>query len=159
MTADDVPAAHALLEQYHVKQQLVPKFSKDEFAHWLLPRKGVVSSFVALNDPTDPSKITDLCSFYHLPSTVIGHPKHQTLFAAYSFYNVATTVDLKDLTRDLMIMAKRENQDVFNALNLMDNQGILNDLKFGIGDGRLQYYLYNWSCPTMEAKDIGLVLL
>lgn len=33
-----------------------------------------------------------MCSFYHLPSTVIGHAKHRTLNAAYSFYNVATTV-------------------------------------------------------------------
>ena len=31
-------------------------------------------------------------SFYHLPcSTVIGHEKHNTLNAAYSFYNVATS--------------------------------------------------------------------
>lgn len=33
-----------------------------------------------------------MCSFYHLPSTVIGHAKHRNLNAAYSFYNVATTV-------------------------------------------------------------------
>lgn len=37
-------------------------------------------------------QVTDMCSFYHLPSTVIGHAKHRTLNAAYSFYNVATTV-------------------------------------------------------------------
>ena len=34
----------------------------------------------------------------------------------------------------------------------------LEKLKFGIGDGNLQYYLYNWKCPKMEAKNIGLVL-
>lgn len=39
-----------------------------------------------------PAQVTDMCSFYHLPSTVIGHAKHRTLNAAYSFYNVATTV-------------------------------------------------------------------
>jgi len=159
MKAEDVEQAHKLLEEYLAKHQLVPKFSQEDFAHWLLPRAGVVSSFVAQNDPKDPSRITDLCSYYHLPSTVIGNPKHHNLFAAYSFYNVANTVSLKDLMQDAMIFAKRQHQDVFNALNLMDNQDVLQDLKFGIGDGRLQYYLYNWSCPTMEAKEIGLVLL
>jgi len=37
--------------------------------------------------------------------------------------------------------------DVFNALDLMDNKEFLEKLKFGPGDGNLQYYLYNWKCP------------
>jgi glycylpeptide N-tetradecanoyltransferase len=49
--------------------------------------------------------------------------------------------------------------DVFNALNLFGNQETLSELKFGIGDGNLQYYLYNWRCKDMEPKDVGLVLL
>ena len=48
--------------------------------------------------------------------------------------------------------------DVFNALDLMENTEFLEKLKFGIGDGNLQYYLYNWRCPNMEPKRVGLVL-
>ena len=48
---------------------------------------------------------------------------------------------------------------MFNALNVMENDGFLKNLKFGIGDGHLQYYLYNWRCPQMQPKDVGLVLL
>ena len=48
--------------------------------------------------------------------------------------------------------------DVFNALDLMENTSFLEKLKFGIGDGNLQYYLYNWKCPAMVPKKIGLVL-
>lgn len=48
--------------------------------------------------------------------------------------------------------------DVFNALDLMDNKSVLEELKFGIGDGNLQYYLYNWKCPDMTPERIGLVL-
>ena len=36
---------------------------------------------------------------------------------------------------------------------------LLKELKFGPGDGHLQYYLYNWQCPEMEPADVGLVLL
>ena len=45
--------------------------------------------------------------------------------------------------------------DVFNALDLMENKEFLEKLKFGIGDGNLQYYLYNWKCPFMEPEKVG----
>ena len=48
---------------------------------------------------------------------------------------------------------------MFNMLNLMENSDIVKELKFGAGDGNLQYYIYNWNCPTMESNEIGLVLL
>ncbi len=44
--------------------------------------------------------------------------------------------------------------DVFNALDLMDNKEFLEKLKFGIGDGNLQYYLYNWRCPAMQPSQV-----
>ena len=50
--------------------------------------------------------------------------------------------------------------DVFNALDIFENDKILKDLKFGIGDGRLRYYLYNWRvAQELKASQIGLVLL
>ena len=58
-----------------------------------------------------------------------------------------------------MILAKSRKCDVFNALDIMDNQTFLSKLKFGIGDGHLQYYLYNWKCPQMQPNKVGIVLL
>lgn len=46
--------------------------------------------------------------------------------------------------------------DVFNALDLMENTVFLEKLKFGIGDGNLQYYLYNWKCPPMEPDKVRI---
>lgn len=165
MTKADVPAAHKLVVEHLEKFKLSVVFSEDEFAHWLLPREGVVSSFVNVgkkggeDGDGEEEVITDFCSYYHLHSSVLGNPKHSTLNAAYSFYNVATTVDLTELMRDCLILAKNEGHDVFNALNLMENDRFLEDLKFGMGDGNLQYYVYNWLCPTIEHGDVGLVLL
>ena len=45
--------------------------------------------------------------------------------------------------------------DVFNALDLMENKEFLEKLKFGIGDGNLQYYLYNWKCPFMTPEKVS----
>lgn len=43
---------------------------------------------------------------------------------------------------------------MFNALNLMENESFLEQLKFGIGDGNLNYYLYNWKCHDIPAKGV-----
>ncbi|EAW86239.1 N-myristoyltransferase 2, isoform CRA_b [Homo sapiens] len=34
----------------------------------------------------------------------------------------------------------------------MENKTFLEKLKFGIGDGNLQYYLYNWRCPGTDSE-------
>lgn len=44
--------------------------------------------------------------------------------------------------------------DVYNALDLMENKLFLEKLKFGAGDGNLQYYLYNWKCPDMPPNRV-----
>lgn len=158
MTEADVPSAHRLLTAHLEQYSLKVKFSQEDFVHWLLPRPGVVRTYVATTGP-DTHDVTDMCSFYFLGSSVMNNPKHNMMNAAYSFYNVATTVGLKELMNDALILAKAEGQDVFNALNLMKNDEVLEELKFGLGDGNLQYYLYNWACPPMESKDVGIVLL
>jgi glycylpeptide N-tetradecanoyltransferase len=137
------------------RTKLSQVFSVEDVAHNLLPRAGVVSSFVLETN----GKITDFCSFYYLPSTVIGNQLHSKLNAVYSYYNVATTMPFEDLMKDLLIFARNEGADVFNALDLMENDPTFTQLQFGAGDGFLQYYLYNWKCPQMESKDVGLVLL
>jgi glycylpeptide N-tetradecanoyltransferase len=70
-------------------------------------------------------------------------------------------VPLPQLLQDAMSLAAGKGYDVFNALDLMENQGVLKDLKFGVGDGTLQYYLYNWRVrgAPFGASDVGLILL
>lgn len=133
---------------------MAPTFSEEDFRHWFLPQAGIVDSFVVMQD----NEITDFVSYYTLPSTVMHHPVHKSLKAAYSFYNVSTRTAWIDLMSDALISAKQLGFDVFNALDLMDNKEFLEPLKFGIGDGNLQYYLYNWRCPSMPPSKIGLVL-
>ncbi|CAO3608419.1 unnamed protein product [Cunninghamella blakesleeana] len=171
MEKKDIPQVRELLNKYLNRYDFTLHFDTDEdIEHWILPHKDVVWSFVA-EDPTT-NKITDMISFYSLPSTVIGNDKHTTLNAAYLFY-YATDVGLKEnnkseeevakrlneLVGDGLIMAKRYGFDVMNALKLMDNECMLQQQKFGAGDGFLNYYLYNWRCPDVSEEKIGLVML
>jgi len=152
----DVSSACNLLNRHLQKFSLKAVFNNDEFSHWFLPREGIINTFVI---ESSNQEITDLVSFYTLPSTIIGNPNYKTLKAAYSYYNIATTVPLQQLVNDALVFAKQLGFDVFNCLDIMDNNTFLHDLKFGKGDGSLQYYLYNWLCPEMDPNKVGLVLL
>jgi len=154
---EDVPAVHKLLNDHlDATASLAQVWSLEEVAHVLLPREGVINSYVV---QADGGEITDFCSFYHLPSSIIGNDKHTKLNAVYSYYNVAKTMSMVDLMRDLLILAREEGADVFNALDLMQNAQTFEELKFGSGDGFLQFYLYNWKCAAMPANQVGIVLL
>ncbi|KAL1500858.1 hypothetical protein ABEB36_006282 [Hypothenemus hampei] len=154
MKLEDVDETHVLLNEYLQRFDLAPYFTKEDFVHWFLPRTNIIDSFVVETD----GKITDFVSYYMLPSSVMHHPVHKSLKAAYSFYNVSGNTPWIELMQDALISAKQLNFDVFNALDLMDNSKFLEPLKFGIGDGKLQYYLYNWKCPSMSSNQVGLVL-
>lgn len=156
MRKEDVPRVFELISGYLKKFPLHPEFTADEVEHWMLPRAGVVYSYVREGRP---GEVTDVCSFYSLPSTILGNDKYNLLKAAYSYWNVAKTVPLHELMYDALILAKQQDFDVFNALNVMENDNFLKELKFGIGDGFLQYYLYNWKCPKIDPSGMGLVLL
>jgi len=153
----DVEAVTVLLNTYLEKFDLTPIFTPADVLHWFIPQKDIIESYV-VEDPGSPGRLTDFVSFYTLPSTVMNHPQHTSIKAAYSFYNVSTETPWPDLMGDALVLAKKTNFDVFNALDLMENSEFLEKLKFGIGDGNLQYYLYNWKCPKMDPKRIGLVL-
>jgi len=76
---------------------------------------------------------------------------------------------LSSLIADCLIIANNAKFDVFNALTLMDNVPILRDLKFGVGDGFLNFYLYNWRTKPLSGmrkegdvppgQGVGIVML
>jgi len=155
MEAKDVGACHKLLSDYLSKFKLSPVFEPEEVRHYFLPRSGIIETYVVEDEQ---GEITDMSSFFTLPSSVMHHPEHKSMKAAYNYYTVATKHELKDLMKDMLVVAKQKDHDVFNTLDLMENQKFIKDLKFGIGDGNLHYYLYNFKCPEMEEQEIGLVL-
>lgn len=157
MESKDVPSATKLLNNYLSKYSVHCVFDEHEVSHWFLPIKGVMNTYV-VEDPKTHT-ITDLASFYTLPSSILNHPNYKLLKAAYSFYNVATTMSLENLIKDSLVFAKKDDFDVYNCLDIMENQSYIENLKFGKGDGNLQYYLYNWKCPPMVSPKVGLVLL
>ncbi|KAF9586122.1 glycylpeptide N-tetradecanoyltransferase [Lunasporangiospora selenospora] len=180
MEDKDVPEVAVLMNKYMSTMELAPIFQEEDVRHWLISRPGVVWGYV-VEDP-ESHKITDFFSFYALPSTVINNSLHSTLNAAYCFYYAVQTPDeelekitdaekknkarkeairerLCRLMNDALILAVQNNFDVFNALNLLDNDLFTENLSFGPGDGYLHFYLYNWRCRDVNSDKVGLVML
>ncbi|KAJ6923217.1 hypothetical protein NC652_016764 [Populus alba x Populus x berolinensis] len=158
MELRDVPAVTRLLRNYLSQFVVAPDFDENDVEHWLLPTENVVDSYLVESPETH--EITDFCSFYTLPSSILGNQNHSTLKAAYSYYNVSTKTPLLQLMNDALIVAKQKDFDVFNALDVMHNESFLKELKFGPGDGQLHYYLYNYRLRhALRPSELGLVLL
>ena len=122
---------------------MVPVFTEEDFTHWFLPRDEIIDTYVvekpasaveksesksnkkngadeALDSPSKKDNslvITDMVSFYTLPSTVMSHPTHSKLKAAYSFYNVSTVTPWVDLIGDALVLAKKV-MNLYNGLTI-----------------------------------------
>lgn len=161
MQKKDIIAVHDLLERYLKRFDMAPVFDLEEIEHWLLhddtAAEQVIWSYIV--EDAETKRITDFFSFYCLESSVIGNSKHENVRAAYLFYYASEKAfnaveeglkeRLNELMYDALILAKKFNFDVFNALTLLDNPLFLEQQKFGAGDGQLHYYLYNYRTATI----------
>ncbi|EFH58230.1 hypothetical protein ARALYDRAFT_903890 [Arabidopsis lyrata subsp. lyrata] len=156
MDRRDVPAVTKLLRNYLRQFGVATDFGEKDVEHWLLPRKDVVHSYL-VEETHDV--ITDFCSFYTVPLTIVGNPKYKTVECAYSYYNVATKTSFPQLMNDALIISKQKGFDVFYALDVMHNESFLKELKFDQGDGQMHYYLYNYRLRSaLKPSELGLVL-
>lgn len=153
----DVPEASKLLSKFLSKFELYTVLTEEEFQHWYMPRDGVIYTYVVENP--ESKRLTDLASFYSLPSSIIQNPRHTVLNAAYAFCIAALETPIVDLMRDVTTLAHQNGFDVFNALDMARHREFFKDLKFHIGDGTLNYYLYNWKCSPVSTEKNALVLL
>ncbi|XP_049848783.1 glycylpeptide N-tetradecanoyltransferase 1-like [Schistocerca gregaria] len=156
-TDADVPQIHSLLNEYLKRFDVTILFSEEDIKHWLISKQNVVYSYVVEDQET--KQITDFCSFYVVPSTVLRHSVYSNILVAYAYYYASSKTDLVDLMQDALVCAKKNKIDVFNCLDIAENKQFINKLKFEFGDGNLHYYLYNWRCPIFSSEKIGLIFL
>ena len=120
---------------------------------------------------------------------MLEHAVHKELGIGYLFYyasdadfafddrfsaeaTAALKTRLTALIGDATILAKQAKMDVFNALTSQDNTLFLDALKFGPGDGFLNFYLFNYkafpvtggikddkSYDTERRSNVGVVML
>lgn len=125
-----------------------------------MPQPGVVNSYLVEDEHT--GEVSDFISFYTLNSSVLDHPKHTSINAAYAYYNFVLNNEperMNQLMRDALILAKQAGFDVFNMTEVLKHSLVKNNLMFKPGDGRLAHYLYNWRVKSITSDKIGIVLV
>jgi glycylpeptide N-tetradecanoyltransferase len=159
MKKEDVSSVCKLLNNYLKKKnlELVQIFNESDIEHWLLPRDGIVYTYVLEND----NKVTDFISFYKITSQINNSDKYDSYNSAYCFYYSINTVDPDVMIKNVLYIAKKLNFDVFNVYDIMDNDKFINDktLYFTPGTGELNYYLYNYKYNCIDANKIGMVMV
>lgn len=156
MRPEDVPQVTEKLNKYLEQYKIAQVFSQEEVAHNFLPRKNIVGSYVLVEN----DQITNFFSFYIVPSTVKDCVKYNSYTAAYVYYYFCTKSQFTDIAKAAMYKAKEDYQaDVFNCLDILENKDLLNVCKFVPGDGKLNYYLFNYRVPAIEKESCGVVLL
>jgi len=147
---------HRLLQERQAELSFYQVFTVEEIAHLLLPKAGVVYTYVKEDAG---NKVTDFFSFYSLPSSVLRLPGDVKLRTVYSYYSAFTSVSKLSLMQESLIYARDLGFDVFNDLEVLDNSEVFPTLKFGKGDGCLNYYAYNWKMPAIPPSQLGLILV
>lgn len=153
----DVPRACKMLNEYLAQFKIRPTFTEVEFKHYFVTRRDVVYGWV-VEDPVT-HEITDFVSYYLIPSKVLCSEKYKEMVAAFMYYSFHTKTDYKQLVNDALIVAAKAGIDVFNALACQKHMDFLKELRFGEGDGNLNYYFYNYRCPHIEDHEEGIILL
>jgi glycylpeptide N-tetradecanoyltransferase len=152
VTAADVPRVTQILNDNSANYKLAQVFSEEEVAHMFLGRKDIVQSFITEDG--------DFCSFYYLPSTIIGDAVHTEVRAAWGYYFVPGRLTMAQLINEAVGWAAKAGYDVFNILDVMGHTPqTLWETKFTPGTGDLHYYFFNWKIPKVLKQDqVGLVL-
>ncbi|CAL8109796.1 unnamed protein product [Orchesella dallaii] len=157
LTTPHISSALTLVSDYLQKFAIKQVFDVETFTKMFGNKSGVVRTYVREKDGV----VTDLISYYVVYLKKLGTTKsqiHNEIQCAHALVNVATSMSLIDLMKVAIVHAKDDGCDVYNLLNIMDNQGIVRDMDFVEGTGTLAYFLYNWRCPKMRPDQVGLVL-
>jgi len=125
MVKKDAKKIQPLMESFLKKYKLYNSMNDKEIKHFLMPKDDVVETYVVEQQEGDQKVITDFVSFYTLPSSVLQHETVTEMKAAYLYYYAYTKTDFKKLILYAICKAKASNHDVFNCLNIMDNQEML----------------------------------
>lgn len=146
---NDIDKIHELLNNYFDNFSIHFIFTKEQIKYLFI--NDFVDSYVWDSN----GEITDFISYYKIKYRTINPNKESNKYIniAQIFYYANFKNTLYTLGKNILIKAKENNMDVFNCLNDMNNNEIIDNLNFTEGTGILRHYLYNWIVNKLEPSD------
>lgn len=169
MEKKDLPTIYKLYNNQMSKYKLYFKYSQDDLMHLLLPKDGIVWTYVIEGDfVNDKPVVTDFVSMYRLTQSTTSMEAQakgiNSMNSGGLFFYGLTKNSLEEVGK-LMLHLAKDNMDcdAMSAMNLMDNTSEIFEDKLGFvpGDGALHYYLVNYSLgqEDITSNDLGTILL
>ena len=155
MTEDDVDSVRERLNQYAVRFRLSPMFTNKTTRHWLLPRDGLTSTFLARNGD---GRVTDLSSFYKSLLVRRKDPWARTVTVAQAICQIAGSVSPAGLLGASFALARSEGADLFRLFGVGALEPVLPTTILLPETGLLHHFVFNWSAPPLHPSQIGLTL-
>ncbi len=149
---EDINASYDVLMTYFKKYSFYPLFDKEEFKKVFFGNK-IVTTYV-LKD-ADHNIVLDVISYYH--SRLASLKTGKIINQAHLYYYSSLHETPFRLIKDMMIVAKSNNMDVFTAYNIMENSNILKELHFEPGTCILNNYLYNLDCKQLNNSQVAKI--
>jgi glycylpeptide N-tetradecanoyltransferase len=149
---EDINIAYDLLSSYVPKYKLYPIMSLEFFIKTFY-NNNYVLCYLCYDDNDKP---VDVISYYVLP---YKHIESETIVRAVSLYYYTNhSNNLETWIKNIMIIARNNGHQLFNALNIMETAKVFEDLKFEEGTGILHYLVYKHKVNEIKSDEIGKIL-
>jgi len=136
---------------FQKKYKIAVYFELENFKHHFLG----IDSYVVETD----NEITDFFSFFPLNIKYKDPKKYEKInrYILYHYFNLKN--DINELIENLLYIIKNKGGDYVSCLEQYDNKKFFNNLEFKRATTYLNFFLYNWICPAIEKKDLGVILI
>lgn len=142
-----------IYNKYMEKYNFHPIYTLDEFKYHFFGNS-YIKTFVMVNNGI----VTDFASYnVHQSKVLKNNKKYNYIQRASLYYYTCISETQYRLIKDLLILAKQNNVDVFDATDIMENWCVLRELGFEEGTGLSHYYLYNWKIKPLKNIQVAFL--
>ena len=141
-----------LLNKFLLKYNISRCFTINQFINHFM-NNNIIKCYVIKKD----GLITDFISWYVMDTLIIN--KNDLLSKGFMYYYFNNSIDLKLLVGYVINMMYYDNIDVIDCLNIMNYPDVFEDLGFVLGNGYINYYMYNWKCSKINSTDLAYFMV
>lgn len=158
-----VEAACDVLNKYLSRYTIHPIFTKEEFIKRFVGDNSPMSSYVIFDD-NNPKEVIDFFSYstYNLNTRnkdKVDNFERKTIKVGRLYYYTSNITTAYRIVKDCLITAKKNNVDLFNITDIMENNTLLRELDFDPGPVKLHYNFYNWKTLDISLPQVGFNFL
>ena len=157
MEEKDVPEVTVKLNEYQKQFIVGTVFTEEEVRYMLLPKKGILESFVVEDETTH--EITAFFSLLLLPNSVLNNTKYKEFLGADFYYYFVKPSELLNVASAVIYAAAELGVDVITCMDIAENGKIISQLNFVQGDATQDHYIFNYAIDQFPPEKNGVSLL